>query len=84
MTTENKSIFPNNEVEFTYEHHLNNKSSTIITKKGVVIRQVRERGGLQRPTGYWLVKFPINKSLSKIHESRLINLTLQIPKNDRE
>jgi len=71
-----KILFPNNEVEFTYRHNLNSKSHTWITKKGVAIRQVRERDNLQRPTGYWMVKLNGNKTLSKIHESRLINKTI--------
>lgn len=70
MSTE-KVLYPNCPVEYTYEHHLNSKSSTIITKKGIVVRHVRSRKGLYRPTGYVMVQLEGNKTLSKIHESKL-------------
>jgi hypothetical protein len=68
-------LMPGHSVEFTYEHHLNSKSVTMITKVGTLIRAVRDKR-FSRPTGFFMVRFPGNKSLSKIHESRLINLTL--------
>lgn len=61
-------------VEYTYTHHLNSRSSTQITKRGTVIRAVRERNGLQRPTGFYMVQLNRNRTLSKIHESKLISL----------
>lgn len=70
MSTE-KVLFPNCKVEYTYKHHLNSKSSMTITKKGFVVRHVRSRNGLQRPTGYVMVQLEGNKTLSKIHESKL-------------
>lgn len=72
-------LFPNCEVEYKYQHWLNSTSYTMIYKKGIVVRHVRERGGLQRPTGYVMVKLNGNKGLSKIHESKLKNLSTKKP-----
>jgi hypothetical protein len=75
MIQEGTILMPGHSVEFTYEHHLNSKSVTMITKVGVLIRAVRDKR-FQRPTGFFMVQFKGNKSLSKVHESRLINLTM--------
>lgn len=76
-----KVLYPNCLVEFTYEHHLNSKSSITITKEGQVVRHVRSRKGFQRPTGYVMVKLNGNKGLSKIHESRLTPIATKIKTN---
>lgn len=69
-------FFPGHEVEFTYTHWLNSKSSTKITRRGKLFRQVRQKQGTHLPTGYWMIKFPGNKGLTKVHESRLVKLIL--------
>lgn len=68
--------FQGHEVRFIYVHHLNSKSKTMVSKRGTLIRQVRSRKGTHLPTGFWMVRFPGNKGLTKVHESRLINITL--------
>lgn len=73
MNTHNV-IFPTMIVEYTYTHHLNRRSSTQITKRGIVVRAIRDKKGLQRPTGYYLVKLNGNKNPSRIHESKIVSL----------
>lgn len=69
-------LFKGCRVEFTYQHYLNSKSKTWITKQGTVIRHIRSQKGTHLPTGFVLVKFDKNKTASKIHETRLKNLSI--------
>lgn len=71
-------LFPNCLVQWKYKHWLNSTSFTWIYKKGKIIRQIRDKGGLQRPTGYYLVLFEGNKYPSKVHETKLKNLSVSI------
>lgn len=83
MNTDNQTqpIYPNLIVDYTYTHKLNRKSSTQIVKRGIVIRAVREKSGMQRPTGFYMVKLNGNKGLSKIHYSNLLSLKTTDIKN---
>lgn len=74
---EGNMFFAGNEVKYIYNHHLNSVATTKIVKYGTLIRQVRDKKNLMRPTGFWMVQIKGNKGLSKIHESSLTNLTLK-------
>lgn len=69
-------LYPNCRVSWTYKHWLNSTTYTHITKEGRIVRQIRERGGLQRPTGYYKVLFDGNKTPTKVHETKLKNLSV--------
>ena len=70
-------LFPNCRVQWKYKHWLNSTSFTWVYKTGTVQRQIRERGGLQRPTKYYLILFDGNKYPSKVHEKQLVNLSVK-------
>lgn len=72
-----KVIFSGNRVQYKFKHWLNSTTHTMRYKEGFAIRQVINRKGTQRPTGYWMVSIDGNKGLSKIHENKLTNLTIQ-------
>lgn len=70
-------LYPNCRVSWTYKHWLNSTTHTYITKNGTIVRQIRERSGLQRPTGFYRVLFDGNKTATKVHETKLKNLSVK-------
>lgn len=55
-------------IKYTYEHHLNSRSTTIITKHGIFIREVKNRNG---KSGKCVVRFEGNKGNSTVYQSQL-------------
>ena len=57
-------------IKWSYTHHLNSKSSKVITKKGVFLRGItiqRRDGGMSWPeTEYCFVHFDGNKNPSRV------------------
>ena len=73
-----KPLQPNERVLYTYEHSLNGRSKTLITKHGVFVRKVKH------PRKYWtiyhrkqmaIVMFTGNKSESRVRYDQLRRAT---------
>lgn len=69
-------FMPGHRVEYTYTHYTNSTTYFERTKKGTLIRAIRDKKNLYRPTEFWMVRIDGNKSLSKISEKKLKNITL--------
>ena len=63
----NKTLFrEKDKIEWSYEHHLNSKSSLILTKYGIFIRYIHHRGRDQPFRKMCFVHFEGNKNPSRV------------------